>query len=140
MRGISLPAITCTAILLNAGQALAVSATARTSQQAVESESPRDRDLTLADEPLVRIGEIDGDIEYIFGDVTGAVRLADRSVVVADEQSNNVRRFDANGQHMWSSGREGEGPGEYGGLPLENGATLGAGRRPGIAAFRDRGD
>ena len=39
-------------------------------------------------------------------------------MVVADEQSYNVRRYDANGRHMWTSGRQGEGPGEYGGLRL----------------------
>ena len=90
-------------------------------QTVVESDGPRDPDLTLADEPLVRIGTIDGQAAYIFGNVTGAVRLEDGSVVVADEQSYNVRRYDASGQHMWTSGRKGEGPGEYAGLRLLRG-------------------
>lgn len=128
MRSISIPAIACTAALLVAGlvvtasPAVAASASPLASQTTVvESDGPRDPDLTLADEPLVRIGSIDGDLDYIFGNVTGAVRLDDGSVVVADEQSYNLRRYDSSGQHMWTSGRAGEGPGEYGGLRLLRG-------------------
>ena len=87
-------------------------------QEAVESAAPRDADLTLADEPLLQVGIVDGPLEYIFGNVTGGVRLEDGSVVVADEQSANLRRYDANGRHVWTSGRAGEGPGEYRGLRL----------------------
>lgn len=61
-------------------------------QEVVESRVPSDPDLTLADEPLVRVGIVDGPVEYIFGNVTGAVRLEDGSIVVADEQSGNIRR------------------------------------------------
>ena len=118
MCSIPFPAIACTAALLAAGPAFAAPTSPFAFQTVVESDGPRDPDLILADEPLVRIGSIDGDLEYIFGDVTGAVRLDDGSVVVADEQSYNVRRFDSGGRHMWTSGRAGEGPGEYGGLRL----------------------
>ena len=90
-------------------------------QEVVESATPRDSDVTLAEEPLVRIGALDGPLEYIFGDVTGAVRLDDGSIVVVDEQSHNVRRYDPNGRHLWTSGRGGEGPGEYRGLRLLRG-------------------
>ena len=38
-------------------------------QEAVESAGPRDPDLTLAAEPLLRVGIVDGPLEYIFGDV-----------------------------------------------------------------------
>ncbi len=79
----------------------------------VESPAPRRPDLSLADEPTVRIGELDGPLEYVFGDVTGAARLDDGSIVVLDQQSKEVRLFDSLGTHLWSSGRAGEGPGEY---------------------------
>ena len=90
-------------------------------QTVVESDAPRDPDLVLADEPLVRIGMLDGPMEYIFGNVTGAIRLEDGSLVVADESIYEVRMYDAAGRHVWTSGREGEGPGEYGGLRLLRG-------------------
>ena len=98
-----------------------MSAATLTAQTVVESKDPIGPDLTLSDEPLVRIGILDGPMEYMFGEVAGAIRLADGSVVVADEQSYEVRMFDASGGHVWTSGREGEGPGEYGGLRLLRG-------------------
>ena len=71
----------------------------------------------------MRVGLLDGPDEYIFGNITGAVRLEDGSVVVADEQSHEVRKYDAGGRHLWTSGREGEGPGEYKGLLADCGAA-----------------
>ena len=97
---------------------LAVPATTLAAQAVVESEAPRDPDLTWANEPLMRVGMLDGPTEYLFGNVAGAIRLQDGSLVVADEQSYNVRKFDATGQHVWTSGRQGQGPGEYRGLRL----------------------
>lgn len=64
-------------------------------QTVIESDSPREPDLVLAEEPLVRVGLLDGRDEYLFGNITGAVRLKDGSVVVADEsilRDSNVRR------------------------------------------------
>ena len=92
-----------------------------TAQTIVESDAPREANLVLSDEPLLRIGMLDGPDEYMFGNISGAIRLEDGSVVVADEQSREVRRFDADGGHVWTSGREGEGPGEYRGLWLLRG-------------------
>ncbi len=111
-------AVRLTLLVSSANQGLAGPGGRLAAQTVVESEAPRDPDLVLADEPLVRIGMVAGPEEYLFGNVTGAIRLEDGSIVVADEQSYEVRRYDANGQHMWTSGRQGEGPGEYGGLHL----------------------
>ena len=90
-------------------------------QTVIESDAPRDPDLILADEPLVRIGVLDGQMEYIFGNITGAIRMENGSVVVADESIFEVRMYDAAGRHVWTSGRYGEGPGEYKGLRLLRG-------------------
>ena len=90
-------------------------------QTIAESDSPRDADLVLADEPLVRVGLLDGPDEYLFGNITGAVRLEDGSVVIADQSIFEIRMFDASGRHVWTSGRKGEGPGEYEGLRLMRG-------------------
>lgn len=96
----------------------AMPGTAVAVQTVVESPAPLEPDLALANEPLLRIGMLDGPPEYIFGEVTGAIRLADGSVVVADEQAYEVRMYDAEGNHVWTSGQQGEGPGEFGGLRL----------------------
>ena len=90
-------------------------------QTIVESDSPRAADLVLADEPLVRVGSLDGPDEYLFSNIEGGVRLEDGSIVVADEQSYEIRMFDARGRHVWTSGRQGQGPGEYGGVRLLRG-------------------
>ncbi|MXW31626.1 MAG: hypothetical protein F4100_03650 [Rhodothermaceae bacterium] len=100
---------------------LLMPATTLAAQTIVESEDPGRSNLTLAEEPLVRIGVLEGPMEYMFGEITGAIRLEDGSVVVADEQSYEVRMFDASGRHLWTSGQQGEGPGEYGGLRLLRG-------------------
>ena len=100
---------------------LTMPATTQAVQVVIESEAPREPDLVLADEPLVRIGMLDGPTEYLFGNVTGAIRLEDGSVVIADEQSHEVRMYDASGGHVWTSGQAGEGPGDFGGLRLLRG-------------------
>ena len=90
-------------------------------QTIVESDSPREAELVLADEPLVRVGLLDGPDEFLFSNIEGGVRLEDGSIVVADEQSYEIRMFDARGRHVWTSGRQGRGPGEYGGVRLLRG-------------------
>jgi len=116
------PRLTRATILALAVLSYDITAASRLAAQAVaESHSPREADLVLADEPLLRIGMLDGPVEYLFGNVSGAIRLEDGSVVVADEQSRHIRMFDAAGGDAWTSGREGEGPGEYRGLWLLRG-------------------
>lgn len=53
--------------------------------------------------------------------IVPAWSLEDGSVVMADEQSYEMLMYDAGGNHVWTSGREGEGPEEYGGLRLSRG-------------------
>jgi hypothetical protein len=59
----------------------------------------------------VRIGLDDEDNVY-FGSILSAVRGGDGSVYVLDRQALEVHRFDREGRHLASFGREGEGPGE----------------------------
>jgi hypothetical protein len=65
---------------------------------------------TLAAEPAVRIGGGDG--EGSLHQVTGAVRLADGRIAVANAGSRSLRVHDARGRLVREVGREGDGPGE----------------------------
>ena len=112
---------TCATILLLLAVGFGANQMAAKAQPVVESEEPAEGDWKLNDAPRVRIGLLEGAPEYLFGNVTGAVRLADGSIVVADEQSHSLRKFTPDGRHLWSSGHEGKAPGEYEGLRLLRG-------------------
>ena len=70
-------------------------------------------ELRLSDEPVLSIGLLEGPNEYLLAGINAGARLADGSVVVSDRQHFRVQRFSAQGKHLWSRGREGEGPGEF---------------------------
>ena len=55
----------------------------------------------------------DGPGEYLFGEINAGSLLADGSVVVSDRMNFRIQRFGPDGEHLWSRGREGEGPGEF---------------------------
>jgi hypothetical protein len=61
----------------------------------------------------LRIGELDGDDNYLFGRVAGLAVDGDGGMYVVDSQLKLVRKYDANGVFERNIGREGEGPGEY---------------------------
>ncbi len=69
--------------------------------------------LTLAKEPVLSVGGAQAIGKHILYEVTGAARLGDGSVVVAVSGEHEIRRFGPGGEHMWTAGREGEGPGEF---------------------------
>lgn len=69
-----------------------------------------------ADEPELSIGLVEGDPRYLFGSVAGAARLPDGTIVVGDEQAQEIRYYSPTGTHLRTVGRRGEGPGEYSGL------------------------
>jgi outer membrane protein assembly factor BamB len=82
----------------------------------VESEAPRWQqgdEWTVDSTPLLDLGAGDGGQAFEFDIVAGTLRLDDGSVVVADYQSREIRRFAPDGSLRWVSGREGDGPGEY---------------------------
>jgi len=70
----------------------------------------------LGDRPIVDIGQLDGPDETQLFQVSAASRLSDGSFVLGSFGSDDLRRFSADGRHLWTVGREGEGPGEFMGL------------------------
>ncbi len=70
----------------------------------------------LGEAPLLDIGRLDGPDETQFFRVVAGTRLADGSFVLGSLGSHDLRRFTSGGEHLWTVGREGEGPGEFVGL------------------------
>ncbi len=68
---------------------------------------------TVEAEPRVDIGVLEGDEAYQLSQVGGAVRLSDGRIVVANGGSQELRFFDATGEHLTTAGRKGGGPGEF---------------------------
>lgn len=81
-------------------------------------ENPRPADDSrlawrIGAEPSVSIGEFDGDDPYILHEANGAVMLPDRRVVVANTGTDEIRLYDAEGNHQITWGGSGGGPGEF---------------------------
>lgn len=70
-------------------------------------------EVGLSVEPLLSIGLVEGANEYLFAGINGGALLADGSVVVSDRSHFRIQKFGPDGEHLWSRGREGEGPGEF---------------------------
>lgn len=83
----------------------------------VESAAPAwaaDEGWRVDARPSLEIGTEEGEEPYLFSRITGAVRMSDGRIAVADRGAKQVRLFDAAGRHVLSVGREGSGPGEFG--------------------------
>lgn len=85
---------------------------------------PQDTVVVRADnEPLwgekpqiveeLRIGQLDGPDEYVFGRIGALAVRADGNIIAVDAQVPVIRQYDANGRYVRDIGREGAGPGEY---------------------------
>ncbi len=70
----------------------------------------------LAGAPRLDIGALDGPAATQFFQISDGAVLSDGGFVVSGFGSHDVRRFDARGTHVWTAGREGDGPGEFRGL------------------------
>lgn len=82
----------------------------------VESRAPRwsaANAWRLDTVPEVVIGEPDGTAEYALSNVIGGVRLSDGRIVIANRGTDDLRYYDARGKHLRTTGREGNGPGEF---------------------------
>lgn len=67
----------------------------------------------IGSEPSLDIGVVDGEPEYQFFEVAGAVRMPDGGIVVANSASGEVRFFDSAGDYLSTTGGKGSGPGEF---------------------------
>jgi hypothetical protein len=67
----------------------------------------------VSTQPILRIGEADGDSAYMFHNAVSSLRLADGRIVVLNSGSNQLRIYDAKGKLVFSKGRRGNGPGEF---------------------------
>lgn len=79
-----------------------------------QANSPLVAPLRFVEE--LRIGALDGDPNYLFGNVTAVATSADGSVFVYDRQVQTIRLFDSGGRFVRLVARSGEGPGEVQGV------------------------
>lgn len=63
-------------------------------------------------EPDLTIGSVDGEDAYVFGRVSGLAMDDAGRIYVADLHAHEVRVFDDEGEHRFTIGRRGGGPGE----------------------------
>lgn len=61
----------------------------------------------------LRIGQMEGDEEYVFGAINYIAIGTDDQIFVSDWQIPIVRMYDSDGTFLRKIGREGRGPGEY---------------------------
>ena len=67
----------------------------------------------LSEDPVLRIGAVEGDSSQLLYQVTDAHVLPDGRVLVANSGAAEVRVYDETGQLLRTLGRRGEGPGEF---------------------------
>jgi hypothetical protein len=68
---------------------------------------------TIAERPLLSLGDADGDSTRDLLGVTSAVRLPSGDIVVGNGRYSNIRWYDARGRLLRSIGRRGAGPREF---------------------------
>lgn len=68
---------------------------------------------SVAEQPVLQIGVLDGEDEYLFRSISAVRLLPAGGVVVADPGLSALRVYDAGGTFVVSVGRQGEGPGEF---------------------------
>lgn len=73
-----------------------------------------DMPWSLALEPRLSIGMVDGPEEYQFTSIRSALRLPDSRIVVASFRNPpDIRFYAPDGSHLFTVGRDGDGPGEF---------------------------
>jgi hypothetical protein len=69
---------------------------------------------TIAERPLLSVGDADGDSTKDLLGVTSAARLPNGDIVVGNGRYSNIRWYDARGRLLRTIGRRGAGPREFG--------------------------
>ena len=85
------------------------------SGSAIHDEGDRWR---VVSDPILQIGQVEGDSPYLFQRISSAVRVPDGRIVVSDARDLDIRIFGSDGTHELSFGQSGEGPMEFGGQPF----------------------
>lgn len=70
-------------------------------------------DTVSLTQPIVRVGVIEGDVDYEFDRVAAIVPLGERGFAVADGGRRDIRVFGWDGELLSSFGQQGDGPGEF---------------------------
>src|SRR5688500_8692279 len=81
----------------------------------VTNEKPlwaKGKEWRVAERPLLDIGKAEAEPQYELSQVRGMLRLADGTIVVANQQ-NELRYYDKTGKYIRTAGRKGDGPGEF---------------------------
>ena len=68
---------------------------------------------TIDAKPLLTLGKAVGDESEVFASVSGATRLPNGNVLVADRGEYSMHIYSPTGQEIKKSGRKGTGPGEF---------------------------
>lgn len=71
-------------------------------------------DEVFSIEEDLRIGEVEGDENYIFSQIRHIAVDHDENIYVADSKETHIKVFDKNGEFLRVFGKKGQGPGEIG--------------------------
>lgn len=67
----------------------------------------------LGDSTRIVVGEAEGPVEYVFGQISAVAVDSQGQIFVADPQAKEIRLFSEAGVYQRRFGRDGEGPGEF---------------------------
>ncbi|HSH45061.1 MAG TPA: hypothetical protein VK966_04355, partial [Longimicrobiales bacterium] len=76
-------------------------------------DSPQEAPLIDPGAPETVLGVVDGAAAEQFDGIAAVLPAPESGVVVADRGSGELRAFTATGEHVWTAGGPGEGPGEF---------------------------
>lgn len=76
----------------------------------IQEDAPR-----LTGEVDLRLGQLEGEAPYLFGEIADVALDTAGRIYVADRQASEIRAFDRSGRYLFAAGRGGEGPGEFSG-------------------------